>query len=494
MLDYRAHYRYGLSHRMGIPVIAAFSFAALVLAVAEFGRWPVLDQVTDPTALPSVTDGLISGSFLAGAGFAAVVGCRRHAGIVPCWLLSIGLLVACQSASIVGLSMADAPPRGATNLWLTIAVAVSGLACVGGATLRLRRDSDVADDSFAIGLGMGLTAAGYLLVHVPIADPPAPSVLLLFGLLLGTHLTAAAALFHRAIPRPIATLLVVTLLTVGAGMFVVGSGLGATGWGLAVSVARAGTAAAWLATAWGALQRSVAEDRGRIDEIDQALAITREHRERLHELRSTVAGLVNGSELLDSANISSEARQRLWQGVRRELYRMQRLLCDRNEPVTDIDLDEALSLILELQRLRGRRVELHGSGDSVRARYDALAEVINILIDNAATHGGSDDSLVEVVRRDEETVDITVTDFGRGIPKDKREEIFAWGHRGSDSHGEGIGLTMAQRLMTEDGGSLRLSDPPDGGASFVISLPAVRRSSEDHETSEEGRVSSRRTG
>jgi signal transduction histidine kinase len=124
----------------------------------------------------------------------------------------------------------------------------------------------------------------------------------------------------------------------------------------------------------------------------------------------------------------------------------------------------------------------------VHARFDALAEVVNILMDNAATHGGTDASLVEVVRRDEETVDITVSDSGHGIPPEQRAEVFEWGRRGSTSSGEGIGLHLARRLMTEDGGSLRLADDQGSGSSFVISLPAARRSSENFSTVEDRRA------
>ncbi len=145
-----------------------------------------------------------------------------------------------------------------------------------------------------------------------------------------------------------------------------------------------------------------------------------------------------------------------------------------------------MSLILDLQRLKGRRVEFRSNGDVVHARFDALSEVVNILMDNAATHGGTDRSLIEVVRSSEEMVDIKVTDFGRGIPAEERTQIFDWGRRGLDSPGEGIGLHLAQRLMTEDGGTLRLADDAGVGSSFVISLPAARRSPENDLTAEVG--------
>ena len=228
------------------------------------------------------------------------------------------------------------------------------------------------------------------------------------------------------------------------------------------------------------VRRATALERRRTEEVDQILAAgSRDQREQLHELRSTVAGLVSGSALLDNPDIPAETREHLWASVRRELDRMERLLSKRDEPAAEMDLDEALRHILDLQHLKGRRVEFRSNGTKVRARYDALAETVNILMDNAVTHGGSDSSVVEVVERDDETVDIRVTDFGRGIPEDRRTGIFEWGEKGSESPGEGIGLHLAQRLMSEDGGSLRLAEDQGVGSSFVISLPAARRSMEN---------------
>jgi signal transduction histidine kinase len=296
---------------------------------------------------------------------------------------------------------------------------------------------------------------------------------------------------RQALPRPTSWLLVLTVLVVGVGLGVHAIGLTGTGWDVAGSVTRAAAGAAWLGIAWVSIRRSLDEDRRRIHTYQQALAsTTRDQRERMHELRSTVAGLVSGSALLDSPEVPSEMRERLWCSVRRELDRMERLLSGHEDTATDLDLDDALSMILDLQRLKGRRVEFHSNGDVVHARFDALSEVVNILMDNAVTHGGTDSSLVEVVRRDEETVDITVTDFGRGIPADQRTEIFEWGRRGTDSPGEGIGLHLAQRLMTEDGGSLRLAETAKKGvgSSFVISLPAARRSPENDLSMEDSRA------
>jgi len=254
-----------------------------------------------------------------------------------------------------------------------------------------------------------------------------------------------------------------------------------TAWDVLASLGFAAVGATWSAAAWGCIQGASERqaDRQRREIAFAVQATERDRRERMHELRSTLAGLVQGSSLLDDLDLPAETRQRLLGSVRRELDRMMRLVSGEEEQATDIDLEDALGRMADLQHLKGRTVELHTSGDAVHARYDTLAEVVNILVDNAATHGGTDVSRIEVVQRDEETVDITVSDRGRGIAEDDRERIFGWGDRGEDSPGEGIGLNLAQRLVEEEGGSLRLADESGPGSAFVISLPAARRSSEN---------------
>lgn len=468
---------------MGIT--GAMSF--LVLVYVGSGGQHVWQLHADGTALPPLADGLVGGAFAAGAACAAIATWRKHAGPMKAWVIAAGALVAVQSLLVTLIALEDIPPRGLASLVLLVVAAVAGLVAVVGPLLGLVRVAHVVDDGVVIGLGMGLVAAGHLLLQFPLSPTPAVLMQVTIGVLITTHLAAAAlVLGQRSLSVPMTVTVVATVLVVDAGQVM--SLLGQTGtvWDTVMSVTRAAVGSTWISLAWVSLRRGLEEDRRRLSTFEHVLvATTREQRERLHELRSTVAGLVTGSEMLDRADMPADLRARLWCSVRRELDRMDRLLSGRVDDATDIDLDEALSLILDLQRLKGRQVEFHSHGDVVRARFDALAEVVNILMDNAVNHGGTDRSVVEVVRRDEETVDITVTDFGRGIPAEQKAKIFDWGKRGSDSTGEGIGLNVAQRLMTEDGGSLRLADSEGSGSCFVISLPAARRSPENDLTMED---------
>lgn len=461
-------------------VVGLIAFAALVYLGSAGGH--VWEALSPGTAVPLLQDGVVSGVFVTGAACAAMVTWRRHAGPMTGLIIASGLLVAAQALLVTLVALQSTPPRGSLSLTLLLAVAIAGLVSVVGSLLGLPRVGHVVDDGFAIGMGMGLLAAGHLLLQLPLAGPATLGVQLTLGTVLTTHVLAVGLVLRQdSLSLPVTGLLVATVPVVSLGLLLGAAGLVGTGWDAIVTLARAAVGAAWLSVAWHHLRQTLEDDRRRITTFERVLVTTtREQRERDHELRSTLAGLVNGSALLDRPDVTPEMRDRLWCCVRRELDRMERLVSGQEDSATEMDLDDALGLILDLQRLKGRQVEFHSNGDVVRARFDALAEVVNILMDNAAHHGHSERSVVEVVRRDEDTVDITVTDFGSGIPEDQRARIFEWGRRGSESSGEGIGLNLAQRLMTQDGGSLRLAEPQGVGSSFVISLPAARRSPENH--------------
>lgn len=475
-----------------MAVTAVVSF--LVLVWIGSGGAQLWHSATQVAARPSLGDGIVGGVFVAGAASAAVITWRRHGGAAIGWVGATGGLVAGQALVVTLLALQSSAPRGQLVVGLLVVAALTGMACVVVPLARLRHVGHVVDEAFAIGVGMGVVAAGHLLLQFPMSRPPGPLMQLLIAVLVLTHVVVVGLVVHQRRLRPaVGWLLAVTVVGAALGQVVHAAPAAGAVPEILATVIRAATGAAWLGMAWVGLRRALEEDRRRITSFEAVLvSATRDQRERLHELRSTVAGLVSGSELLDRPDVPAEVRERLWCSVRRELDRMERLLSGQDDAVTDIDLDEALGMILDLQRLKGRRVELRSSGDVVRARFDALAEVVNVLMDNAVKHGGTDNSLIEVVRRDEDNVDIRVTDYGRGIPQDQRTRIFQWGGRGaSEVPGEGIGLHVAQRLMSQDGGSLELADEAPGvGSSFVITLPRARRSVENALTMEDGRACS----
>jgi signal transduction histidine kinase len=258
---------------------------------------------------------------------------------------------------------------------------------------------------------------------------------------------------------------------------------------VAVAVVAAGTCFHRLWTVLADQHRSSSGLETRLAELEIE---TRREAERLHELRSTVAGISAAARLLQGWAATDEARARLQETMCAEIERMNRLIVAergsrQGAPAVVVDLDQTLGPVVEAHQLRGQAVEWEPTGALARVRPDDLAEVLDILIDNAHDHTGSAPSRVEVTE-DEMGVAIEVTDAGPGIQPELRERIFDWGARGPSSQGRGIGLHVAQRLMNEQGGSLTLDDGPREGTSFVLRLPPPTRHEGKNGTQYHGQV------
>jgi len=194
-------------------------------------------------------------------------------------------------------------------------------------------------------------------------------------------------------------------------------------------------------------------------------------RELLHEVGSTLAGIATASRMIQQVgSIEPTRRQRLEAMVAAEVSRLERLMSHRAPSrIYDYDVDDVIEPLVVSHQARGRHVRWEPTGLSAVGDPDDLAEVVNILLENAARHG---DGRIELaVRPDGDFVEVSCSDSGPGIAPEVRGELFTSGVRGPDSDGHGYGLSIAQRLMSDAGGSLALDDHAAQGATFVARVP-----------------------
>jgi two-component system CitB family sensor kinase len=108
-------------------------------------------------------------------------------------------------------------------------------------------------------------------------------------------------------------------------------------------------------------------------------------------------------------------------------------------------------------------------------RVQALTTILGNLIDNAfdALAGTPAPRRVEVsVVETEESVAVTVSDNGPGVPPDANQHIFRNGYttkRGSLVRHSGLGLSLVHNTVTKLGGSVSVSE--GAGATFTVLLP-----------------------
>ncbi len=118
----------------------------------------------------------------------------------------------------------------------------------------------------------------------------------------------------------------------------------------------------------------------------------------------------------------------------------------------------------------------------VNGDEEALRRAINNLLANALKHGRDGHWVgVKVTRRQEggrDEVHIAIADRGRGIDTEDLGRIFEPFYRGRHAvdqqvQGNGLGLSLVQRIAEAHGGRVTVMSEPGQGATFTLQLPVA---------------------
>ncbi|WP_085317326.1 PAS domain S-box protein [Derxia lacustris] len=214
-----------------------------------------------------------------------------------------------------------------------------------------------------------------------------------------------------------------------------------------------------------------------------------------HELRTPLNAVLGFAQLIpvqEGAALSERARRHLDHIVEAGNHQLQlinELLELARTAREDFSVDIAeLALAPLLDRLRplaeatlGQRVGrlVVACPDALRLRGDErrLVQVLLNLLNNAGKFGPHGSVIELDCVRVGDRVELSVSDRGPGIPPEALERVFdPFVGRGvgapSDS-GVGLGLSLSRALATAMGGSLTAANRPEGGARFILSLPAA---------------------
>ncbi len=110
--------------------------------------------------------------------------------------------------------------------------------------------------------------------------------------------------------------------------------------------------------------------------------------------------------------------------------------------------------------------------DPIPGDPQRLRQVFCNLLDNAAKHGGSGGVIQTAIARLEDTICITIRDYGPGIPEEELPFVKRKFYKGSSkARGNGIGLAVCDEIITRHGGQLDIANAPGGGCLVRIILP-----------------------
>lgn len=127
-------------------------------------------------------------------------------------------------------------------------------------------------------------------------------------------------------------------------------------------------------------------------------------------------------------------------------------------------------------------LELQEAIPALEVDADRIQQAVGNLLDNALRHTPAGGSAVLRVAASGGHVRFIVEDSGPGIPAQDLPRLFERFYRADPSRsreegGSGLGLAIAKSLVEAHSGQIRVENREEGGARFVIELPADRASS-----------------
>ena len=193
-----------------------------------------------------------------------------------------------------------------------------------------------------------------------------------------------------------------------------------------------------------------------------------------HDLKTPLTRLRLQVETIDDPALQDRMVKELseMEGMVREALALFRGL-DDGEPAAPIDINELLEGLRQRFAESGATVTVSGRAQApFTGKAQALKRCLTNLLTNAINFG----TRAELIVEDDGELIIRVRDAGPGIPPGELERVFEPFHRlessrNRDSGGTGLGLTIARDIAQAHGGTLTLSNLPQGGLEATLVLP-----------------------
>ena len=213
-----------------------------------------------------------------------------------------------------------------------------------------------------------------------------------------------------------------------------------------------------------------------------------------HELKTPVGGIALLAEAVLDARDDPEAVSRFAARIQVESTRLTRLV----KEIVDLSRLQVADTLHEpelvqipvvvaeaVDRVRvaaeSRRISLEPVADeraSVFGDAELLATAIANLVSNAVNYSEPGTRVAVAARRVGDTVEITVSDQGQGIPESEQSRIFERFYRVDAARsratgGTGLGLAIVKHVCATHGGDVSVWSEEGHGSTFTMRLPAA---------------------
>ena len=212
-----------------------------------------------------------------------------------------------------------------------------------------------------------------------------------------------------------------------------------------------------------------------------------------HDLKTPLSPIKGYAELLlDSGSINQEQCRQYADIILKNSAYMETLINDlkltyqltnnmvpmdpREENIVRF-LKELVIDLLNSPEYEQRTIRFEAAAETIPYSFDRtlFTRAFQNLILNAFAHGTSDTEAAISVSVPDSTLQITVSDNGKGMTAAETKQIFRRYYRGTSTdqkrEGTGLGLAIAKDIVELHGGRISVSSSPGTGTVFTIAFP-----------------------
>lgn len=215
-----------------------------------------------------------------------------------------------------------------------------------------------------------------------------------------------------------------------------------------------------------------------------------------HDLRTPLGAVVTSAEFMAQTAEMQEPYTELTNRILRSAKRMNQMvgaLLDFTRsrlggqiPIARAEMDIADAMRDVRSEITaafpGRKIDIE-AGPPLRGEwdYDRIFQVFTNLVSNALQHGSPGTPVTVVLRGETDGVAVSVHNYGKGIPPDEVANLFspmkklmrsgAGGAVDGTTGSLGLGLYIADRIVSAHNGRIEVESSDDAGTRFTVHLP-----------------------
>lgn len=212
-----------------------------------------------------------------------------------------------------------------------------------------------------------------------------------------------------------------------------------------------------------------------------------------HELRTPLTTIIGYSDLLQRRGVDNpDLLKRSLQTIHSEGQRLLRLVSDLLDLAkyenpqfqmifSDLDLNGLLEEVINQMKLKSSKYNIDIAYNStelplIKGDRDRMKQVMINILDNAIKYSQAGDIVRVLATAEPDSIQVSVRDFGPGIPQEQVQHIFDPFYRVDEDRsrnhgGSGLGLAIVKDIVERHGGKVEVESKVDEGTMILFHLP-----------------------